>query len=252
MPTMTRNHHLVFVLSTLSAATASADPTAAAFVPTTEAAPLPPSAAAPSAPTAEATAQADVLAQHPWSVSVVAGSSIPINGLNYNEGIGVRGGIHVATNKLKHVYLGGILAVHAGDSKTIGWGPTQFSNGGDQHYNSHPLFVAADAGYSFQIPVGTLDTVLTPCLSAGVMVIGMDTDGVYGTTSITNTYGVVGFAASWDVNFNSRFYAGAHYRLYNTGDTSFSFGDLAQGTYQHGFSTSVFYYALYSELGYRF
>ena len=249
---MTRHHALVFLLSALSAVPAAADPAGPGFAPTTAAAPVPP-AGRPSPPAiVEASAPADVLVQHPWSMSVIAGSSIPINGLNYNEGIGVRAGVHVGAGKLEHIYLGGILAAHAGDSKTIGWPSTVFNNAGDQHYHSHPLFLAADAGYSFEIPIGTLDTVLTPCVSAGLLVIGMDTDGVFGTTSITNTYGVIGFAASWDVGFSDRFYAGVHYRIFNAGDTSFSFGDYAQNTYQHGFSTSVFYYALYSELGYRF
>jgi hypothetical protein len=195
----------------------------------------------------EAGAKRDPLSERPGSVEVLAGSAIAIHGVNYNLGVGVRAGAHLA-----HFYLGGMLAVHQGDTKTIAWGPTAFSNGGDQKYTSHPFFFAADAGYTFDIPIGSVDTLLTPCLSGGLLLMTMDTSGVYGSSSIAKTYGLLGLGASYGVLLDQRVYLGAHFRMYDTGDTTFDFGNLAQGTYEHGFSTSIFYYALYSELGYRF
>ena len=215
--------------------------------------PSPPSTLPPAAPPSAQAATADVeekgdpLQRHPWSAEVLLGSSFAINGLNYNVGGAVRVGVN-----LRHVYLGGFAALHQGDTKTITWGPDAFSNGGDQKYSSHPFFFAADAGYSFTLPIGAVESVLTPCLSGGLLLITMDTSGVYGSSSIAKTYGIVGFGASYDLLFGARFFVGAHFRLYDTGDTSFKFGDASQGTYQHGFSTSIFYYALYSELGLRF
>jgi hypothetical protein len=190
----------------------------------------------------------DALEKHPWSASVIGGSSIAINGLNYNAGVGLRAGVN-----LKHFYLGGLLLLHQGDTKTINWGATAFSNAGDQKYTSHPFFFAADAGYSFDVPLGPIDTVLTPCLSAGLLLITMDSSGVYGTpSSLAQTYGLFGFGASYGLLLGERTFAGVHFRLYDTGDTKFEYGNVSQGTYQHGFSTSIFYYALYAEVGYRF
>jgi hypothetical protein len=191
-------------------------------------------------------------AEHPVSIALIAGTSIPINGLNYNEGLGVRAGANVAVRQFEHVYVGGVVTAHAGDSLSITWGPDAIQKGGVQYYTSHPGFVAADIGYSFAFSLGRIETVLTPCLSAGLMLIEMDTNGTYGSTSIVNAYGIIGFAASYDLLLGKHFFVGAHYRMYDTGDTTFQFGNLSNNTYEHGFSTSVFYYALFSELGYRF
>jgi hypothetical protein len=261
--TRIRRRGCAYLLAIIAAATsilASQTPAQAqdASNPQLQAAPAaaPPSPASVPAPSPPAAAQAaaadlgedsDPLRRHPWSADVLLGSSFAIKGLNYNFGAAARVGVN-----LRHVYLGGFAALHQGDNKKISWGPDAFSSGGDQKYSSHPLFFAADAGYSFVLPIGSLDSVFTPCLSGGLLLITMDTSGVYGSSSIVNTYGIFGFGVSEDLLFGERFFAGVHFRLYDTGDTSFEFGNLSQGTYQHGFSTSIFYYALYSELGLRF
>ena len=183
------------------------------------------------------------------TLALITGISVPINGLQYNVGVGVRGGID-----LGRFYVGGMVAVHQGDQKTITYGPVDSLGipGGPQTYDSTPLFFVADGGYHLTIPLGGLDTVLTPYLSAGLLLIPMSSSGAYGESSVVNAYPVIGGGFSYAVPLGQRYSVGLHYRMYNVGDTQFSFGDLSQGTVEHGFSTSIFYAAFYSEVSCRF
>jgi hypothetical protein len=204
-------------------------------VPTAPAITIPPAPAeAPTAPRA--------------TISFIAGMSIPITGLNYNAGIGVRGGAN-----LGKFYLGGLLALHQGDAKTITYGPVSSLGipGGAQHYSSLPIFLVADGGYNIGIPLGRLSTVLTPYLCVGAVVMNMQSSGVYGDSTITPIYAVVGGGFSYDIAVGARYSIGIHTRVFNTGDTDFKFGDLSKHQYEHGFSTSIFYAAVYTELSYR-
>lgn len=198
----------------------------------------PPPAATPAAPQSRGV-----------TLSLLTGISIPINGLQYNVGVGFRGGLD-----LGRFYVGGMVAIHQGDQKSINYGPVASLGiqGGVQTYNSTPLFFVADGGYHLTIPLGGLDTVLTPYLSAGVLLIPMSSSGAYGDTSIVNPYFVIGGGFSYSVPLGPRYSVGLHYRMYDVGDTQFSFGDLSQGTVEHGFSTSIFYAAFYSEVSCRF
>lgn len=182
-------------------------------------------------------------------VSVIVGASIPINGLVYNGGIGIRAGAHFGK-----FYVGGMLAVHQGDTKTIVWGPVPALGiqGGPQTYDSLPLFVVADGGYTLTIPLGGRATTFTPYLSAGLLAIILDSAGAYGESSTTNAYFVIGGGFSYRVPVADRYSVGIHYRMYNVGDTSFEYGNLSEGTVEHGFSTSIFYAAFYGELAYHF
>ena len=182
-------------------------------------------------------------------VSVIAGASIPINGLVYNGGIGIRAGAHVG-----NFYLGGMVAVHQGDTQAITYGsvPTLGIPGGLQTYNSLPLFLVADGGYTLTIPIGGLATTFTPYVSMGLLAIILNTSGAYGDSSITNSNFVIGGGFSYRVPVVERYSVGIHYRMYNVGDTTFSYGNLSEGTVEHGFSTSIFYAAFYGELAYHF
>src|SRR5437870_2854782 len=92
--------------------------------------------AAPAASIAAARRQAPHL-----TMAVIAGSSIPIKGLNYYEGLGLRAGV-----LWEKLYLGGMLAVHRGDTKTGDYPavPALSIPGGHQVYKSLPVFLAAD------------------------------------------------------------------------------------------------------------
>jgi hypothetical protein len=186
---------------------------------------------------------------HGITLTALAGSSIPINGVNYNAGIGVKAGIHFG-----HVYVGGMLAVHQGDTKSINWGavPALGYQAGTQTYSSVPIVTAADLGYRIDIPIAGLQTSLMPYVSAGLIATFMSSSGVYGDSSIVNTDPVIGGGLAVSVPIGSRLALGLHSRTYNVGDTSFHFGNASQGTYEHGFSTSIFYTAFYSELSYTF
>lgn len=174
---------------------------------------------------------------------------MPINGFRYNAGLGVRAGLDFG-----RFYLGGMLAVHQGDSKTVTYGPVSSLGipGGPQTYDSLPLFTVVDGGYNLKIPIGGLSTTLTPYLSLGLLFTVMSSSGAYGDTSITRTDPVIGGGFSYSVPVGKQYALGLHYRMYNVGDATFEFGDLSQGTVEHGFSTSIFYSAFYSELSYRF
>lgn len=88
------------------------------------------------------------------TVSLLAGMAVPVHGLHYGAGFGVRAGVN-----LGHFYLGGTFAVHAGDEKTIRYGRISSLgvDAGAQRYSSLPMFVTADAGYNITIPIGGLD-----------------------------------------------------------------------------------------------
>jgi hypothetical protein len=193
-------------------------------------------------------AQAPVVpAAHSGEISVIMGYALPIKGLNYKLGFGVRGGID-----LGHFYLGGMVAIHQGDDKHISYGPSSLDNGGKQDYSSLAVFATVDAAYRLELPLGARRTTLSPFLSAGLLAIPMSSSGVYGATSITNTYLVLGGGASYSVDISDLYAVGLHVRVYDTGDTSFDFGDLSQNQHQHGFSTSIFYAAAYLESTFRF
>jgi hypothetical protein len=222
------------------------DPTTAVPTPAESAPTAPAAAEVPSAPLPPVVAAAT---SHQVTASVLVGSSIPINGLNYNAGTGIRGGATFG-----HYYLGGMLAVHQGDSLAISWPAVAAfgTNAGVQAYKSLPVFAVIDGGYKLRIPVGSIATFLTPYLSTGLLVIGMSSSGVYGNSNIANSYFVVGGGFSYGVPISERYSIGVHFRGYDTGDTKFSFGDYSKGTIEHGFSTSVFYAAFYLELETRF
>ena len=190
---------------------------------------------------------APAAAQPDAEVSVITGYALPIKGLNYNLGVGVRGGV-----VLGPLYVGAMVAVHQGDDKHITYGPDTLDNGGKQDYASLAVFATADVAYQLQIPLGARRSTLAPFVSAGLLAIPMGSSGVYGDSSITNSYLVVGGGVSYSVDLNARYAVGLHVRVYDTGDTSFDFGDLSQNTHQHGFSTSIFYAAAYLESTLRF
>lgn len=174
-------------------------------------------------------------------VSVITGRSMPINGLVYNAGIGLRGGTRVG-----QIYLGGMLAVHVGDTKQI-----KYSNG-VQTYSSRPKFITADAAYEFAGSIGTHRTTLSPYVSAGMLSMSMSSSGTFGDPSLTKRYFVLGGGLSYNIDVTDRYAVGLHARVYNTGDTSFDFGDSSQGQIEHGFSTSIFYAGFYLENIVRF
>jgi hypothetical protein len=201
------------------------------------------------APAATTTPVVEAPGEPRATISFLGGMSIPIKGLNYNAGIGVRGGVN-----LGKFYVGGMLAVHQGDAKTITYGPVSLLGipGGPQWYSSLPIFLVADGGYSIGIQLGQLSTVLTPYVSAGALVFNMQSSGVYGNSSIAPIYAVIGGGLSYGIALGPRYLFGLHMRMYNTGDASFTFGDRSKNQFEHGFSTSIFYSAIYTELSYRF
>ena len=183
---------------------------------------------------------------HP-TIGILVGSSLHIKGLNYGTGIGVRGGV-----TLGRLYLGGLIAAHEGDKLSINYGAASAIGvtGGRQKYESSPLLVVADVGYVFEIGKGELVFRAMPNLGAGVLSIPIHSKGVYGESTIRPLKGIIGIGLSVGALVHNHLFVGAHARAYNTGDTSFKFGDLSKGTYQHGFSTSIFYDALFGEVAY--
>lgn len=181
---------------------------------------------------------------------LVAGAvsfAIPIHGMSYGVGGGLRAGVD-----FHHVYLGATFLMHRGDSVDIGWGSTFFSKEGEQHYRTLPWFLVAEAGYAIQIPIAGLRTELVPFFSLGAAFVHVSTTGVYGKDSITDSHLAIGWGLDYRVSFAEPWSLGIGYRMYPLGAAHFSFGDLSAGTYEHGFSTSIFYHSVLAEAAYRF
>jgi hypothetical protein len=182
-----------------------------------------------------------------FSLALVLGTSFKHNGMDYGVGYGIRPAVTIY-----NVYLGGLLVKHSGDAKDIGFGATIFGPATTQHYTTSPVILSADVGYSFDLPIGTVKTTLTPFVTAGAAFISVSSSGGYGASSISKTSGLLGGGAAYTVDLGQHVFIGASFRAHAAKDASFNFGDLSLNQYTHGYSTSVWYGAYYGELGWRF
>lgn len=181
------------------------------------------------------------------SLSSVLGTAFANKGLEYGVGVGVRPAV-----TLHNVYIGGMFAVHAGDTKDIKWGETAIAKGGKQHYSSTPVIAEADVGYRIELPIGPVKTALTPFVTAGLLVVAMSSSGDYGDSSTTDKHALIGGGAAYEVDFGDHLFVGAMFRMHKGVAGDFEFGNEAAGTYQHGFKTSLWYGAAFTEVGWRF
>ncbi|WP_437985167.1 hypothetical protein [Sorangium sp. So ce117] len=229
------------MLSVIVIACASGTAAHAAEVPSNGS--LEPAAAAGDEPSAS------FMHEHALTLGVISGYSIPENAMTYAVGLGLRGSV-----QLSHVHVGATVLLHEGDTVDIVYGGISSLGiwGGGQSYKTLPLFLLAEAGYAIEIPLGALKTELVPFFSLGTALIFMRTSGVYGDNALTDVHLAIGGGIDYRVLLNGPWSLGVDYRMYPLGDASFTFGDLSAGTIEHGYSTSVFYHALFVEGGYRF
>ena len=191
-------------------------------------------------------------AQEPvqYVLSAFAGPAVvATRGMEYNSGFGLKGG--ATFNK---VYVGAMVGAHFGEKFEYIW-PGIFAFGipsGTQHYQSKPLFLEADAGYNFNFKLGNTPTTFLPYISCGLLRMRVESNGIYGETNISKTKLTKGFGLSYMVWISDRVSTGIDYRMYPLGDETFSFGDLAENTIPHGFSTSLIFGALYGMVCYKF
>lgn len=186
-----------------------------------------------------------------YVVSVFAGPTVAkTQGMEYNSGLGLKGGAII-----KKIYIGAMVAIHSGEDFEYYW-PGIFQLGwpaGTQHYHSKPLFVEADAGYTFNFKLGGVSTTFLPYISYGILRMKIESDGVYGEPDdISEIKYTPGFGLSYLIWINEHVSVGADYRMYPLGDEIFIYGDISRNTYQHGFSTSLIFGALYGTVCYKF
>jgi hypothetical protein len=202
------------------------------------------------ASTVSGTSPAPADATKVFSLSGLAGAGLPFNGMTYGAGVGVE-----ASMSLGNWALAAGLLVYRGDEIKIDYGDlTSFGvKGGQQKYDSLPVFVVVDGGYGFHIDPGRLRSTFTPFVSAGALGLDVSTSGVYGSNNQLKVEPCLGWGVSYRVEISARVSIGLQYRMYpSLGDTNVDFGDASKNQIPHGFSTSIFYNALATELGYRF
>lgn len=178
-------------------------------------------------------------------IAALAGHAIPVNGMEWGIGVGLRAGTRVGA-----IWIGGTAALYAGDSVDIDWGSTVLADGGRQYYTTLPIFVVGEVGYAFDFHPGPLELQLTPHLDLGAAFISAASHGEYGGDDSTLDgrlawgWGLTGRA------FLDRHWAlGVDYRMLPLGDADFDFNEGEVNS--HGYSTSVFFHGLSFELAYR-
>jgi len=183
------------------------------------------------------------------ALAVLFGAGLPFNGLTYGLGAGAQ-----LQTSLGHVAIAGALFIYSGDEKNITYGPVPgFSiKGGRQQYNSLPIFLVGDGGYAFSINAGALRSAIKPFVSTGVMALHIATSGVYGDADQTQFKFCLGWGVAYRVRLGDRLAVGLQYRMYpNLGDDHIDFGSPSKNEIPHGFSTSIFYHAITTEIAYR-
>jgi hypothetical protein len=163
-------------------------------------------------------------------------------------GFGLKGGAI-----LGKFYVGGVLGVHSPSETSIKYSASIISSSGTQTYKTRALFVAADAGLHLPIDLGSMQTHLFFCGSLGIMNLNTATAGVYGSPSnLSQTKLAYGFMGSYLFSIGDHLAIGPEYRMYLLGDQTFYFGNNSSGKYEHGFSQSATYGALYVVVAYKF
>lgn len=183
-------------------------------------------------------------------MSLLSGYAIPVDGLTYGAGAGLSLGVS------RSLFFGGITALlHQGNSVTINYGGVGGLgiSGGDQHYQTLPVFLLADAGVSIEVAPKLSFAAFG---SIGTVLLNPGTSGVYGAGEIVNSGDDPVFALGWGVSARAwlldHWGLGIQYRMLPLGDGDFSYGDTATSSISHGYSTSLFYNSLLAEVTYRF
>jgi hypothetical protein len=85
-----------------------------------------------------------------------------------------------------------------------------------------------------------------------MMLVNLSTSGGYGSDSMADPHVAIGGGLLYRVPITPAFGLGAQYRMYPLGDGKFEFGDVDDDTYEHGFSSSIFYHAAFIEASFLF
>jgi hypothetical protein len=183
------------------------------------------------------------------SAAAAVGHAMPADALAYGFGAGLKG-----TAGIGLLHAGAGLLFHAGDETSIEYGPVDALGieGGKQEYASAPLFLLLDAGLRLELTIGDRTTMFAPFLSAGLLLVNMSTSGPYGEASTAGSRFAIGWGLLYRVPLLGPVSLGVEYRMYPIGDGEFEFGDSSANEVAHGFSTSLFFHALFLEASYRF